>query len=111
MVKWVLIFWALPVGFLCLWYGLSYYDLNFGMMFFSRKMHDIVFEVYGNALGLPASDVPPLVARAMIIDSLLVFTIIAWRKRAPILGWWRGQGQAHPSKAALLMDDNLSNAP
>ena len=47
-----LIFWAGPLGFLWGWYFLSYYDLSMGMYFFSRDMHDLVFRIYGNVLGL-----------------------------------------------------------
>ena len=63
-MKYVLIFWALPLVFLGGWYGLSYYDVNFGFLILSRQMHDLVFQIYGNILGLPPEDIPLLVLRA-----------------------------------------------
>lgn len=79
-MKWVLIFWAGPVGFLFGWYGLSYYDVNLGTAFFSREMHDTVFAVYGNILGMEPDAIPPLVLKAIIVDTFLIAGII-WLKR------------------------------
>ena len=79
-MKWLIIFWALPLGLLFGWYGLSYYDLNFGTLFFSRRMHDTVFMVYGNLLGIEPETIPPLVLKAIIVDTFLLIGII-WLKR------------------------------
>ena len=47
-MKWFLILWACPVLLLTGWYGLSYYDMNFGIFMLTRQAHDLVFAVYGN---------------------------------------------------------------
>ena len=73
-----LIFWAGPLGFLWGWFFLSYYNLSMGMYFFSREMHDLVFQIYGNMLGIAPESIPPLVARACIFDTGLVLCLIAW---------------------------------
>jgi hypothetical protein len=89
-MKWFLVFWAGPILFLGGWYWLSYYDMSFGIFMFSRQVHDLVFQVYGHILGIPPESIPPLVARAIAVDSLLVFSLIAFRKRKAIRsGGWR----------------------
>lgn len=81
-MKVFLVLWALPILLLGGWYGLSYYDLSFGFFMLTRQAHDLVFAVYGNALGLAPETIPPLVARAIAVDSAIVFAIIAFRRRA-----------------------------
>ncbi|NTF07289.1 hypothetical protein G6L37_14165 [Agrobacterium rubi] len=109
-MKWFLILWAGPVGFLAAWYFLSYYDISFGFFMLTRQTHDLVFQIYGNVLGIPPDTIPPLVARAIAVDSLIVFSILAFRKRKTIAAWWRGH---QPSKAAASLPraESLSSAP
>ena len=95
-MRYILIFWALPMSILWGWYFMSYYDINFGLLFFSRLVHDFAFEFYGNILGIEPSTIPPLVARACIIDTGLIFAIYAFRKRKAIAAWWR-ERQAAPA--------------
>jgi len=110
-MKWLLIFWAAPVSFLGAWYYLSYYDMSFGVFMFTRQMHDLVFHIYGNILGIPPESIPPLVARAIAFDTLLVFAILAFRKRADILAWWKRRQVSRSGKAGLPRAESLSKAP
>lgn len=111
-MKWLLICWAGPVSFLGAWYYLSYYDMSFGIFMLTRQMHDLVFDIYGKILGIPPETIPPLVARAIAFDSLLVFAIYGFRRRATISGWWKRRQEASESgKAALPSADSLSKAP
>ncbi|MBP1860931.1 DUF6105 family protein [Rhizobium herbae] len=114
-MKWFLILWACPIIILTGWYGLSYYDMSFGIFMLTRQAHDLVFAVYGNVLGLPPETIPPLVARAIAFDSLVVFAIIAYRKRREIRAWYNGRfpaAQPSESKAGpFAKDANLSSAP
>ncbi|WP_019565495.1 DUF6105 family protein [Agrobacterium sp. 10MFCol1.1] len=105
-MKWFLILWAGPVAFLGSWYWLSYYDLSFGFFMLTRQTHDLVFQIYGNILGLPPESLPPLVARAIAVDSLIVFAILAFRKRKQIANWWQG---CQP--VARASAESLSSAP
>jgi hypothetical protein len=75
-MKWFLILWAGPVALLGSWYWLSYYDMSFGFYMLTRQTHDLVFEIYGNILGIPPENLPPMVARAIAVDSLIVFAIL-----------------------------------
>ncbi|CAN7250217.1 DUF6105 family protein [Rhizobium rhizogenes] len=110
-MKWVLIFWAAPVSFLGAWYYLSYYDMSFGIFMLTRQMHDLVFHIYGNILGIPPETIPPLVARAIAFDTLLVFALLAFRKRADILALWKRRQESRSGKAGLPRAESLSKAP
>lgn len=105
-MKWFLILWAGPVALLGSWYWLSYYDMRFGFYMLKRETHDLVFQIYGNILGLPPESLPPLVARAIVVDSLIVFAILAFRKRKQIAAWWMGR-----QSTARASAESLSSAP
>ena len=108
-MKWFLILWAGPIALLGSWYGLSYYDMSFGIFMLTRDAHDLVFQIYGNILGIPPENLPPLVLRAIIFDSFLVLCIIAFRRRKQIIAWWQARRQS--SSGVLARDESLSSAP
>jgi hypothetical protein len=111
-MKWLLIFWGGPVLFLTSWYALSYNDMSFGFFMLSREANDMVFTMYGNVLGIDPKTIPPLVARAMIFDSFVVFGLVAFRKRAAILSWYRSRrAQSVSGSADLASTSSLSSAP
>ncbi|KQS63383.1 hypothetical protein ASG39_16000 [Rhizobium sp. Leaf371] len=111
-MKWLLILWGGPVLFLTSWYTLSYNDINFGIFMLSREANDLVFQIYGNVLGIDPKSIPPLVARAMIFDSFIVFGLVALRKRKAILAWYRNRrAQSSAEAAARASDVSLSSAP
>jgi len=110
-MRWLLIFWAGPIVFLGSWYWLSYYDISFGIFMFTRQVHDLVFQVYGNILGIPPADIPPLVVRAVICDSLLLFSILGFRRRAAIKAWWQARQSSKPASSRLASKESLSSAP
>lgn len=109
-MKWFLIFWAGPIVFLGSWYELSYYDISFGTFFLSREMHDLVFRIYGAVLGVPPQEVPGLVARAVALDSVIVFGLILVRRNRAVRAWLGrrfGRAQAEPAES----EESLSSAP
>lgn len=111
-MKVFLVLWALPILLLGSWYGLSYNDMNFGVFMLTRQAHDLVFAVYGNALGLPPETIPPLVARAIVVDSLVVFSIMGFRRRRKIAAWWRARQSASLVESGVLPNaESLSSAP
>lgn len=109
-MKWFLVFWGGPIMFLGLWYGLSYYDMNFGIYMLRRDFNDLVFQIYGNVLGLPPEILPGLVAKAIVTDSAVLFAIIGFRRRKQIAAWWSAR-RSRAGGQRLLSDDNLSSAP
>lgn len=110
-MKWILFFWAAPLAILGGWYYLSYYDINFGYIMLSRPMHDLVFQIYGNVLGIAPESIPPLVLKAVCVDSLILFGIVAFKRRKAIVAWWQARQKSRSGDAALAIDDNLSSAP
>ncbi len=108
-MKWFLVFWAGPILLLGTWYGLSYYDMSFGFFMLTRQTHDLVFQIYGNILGLPPEILPGLVARAIVVDSLVLFAIIGFRRRKQIAAWWKARSAS--GHQPLASKDSLSSAP
>ncbi|MBZ0164009.1 MAG: DUF6105 family protein [Notoacmeibacter sp.] len=86
-MRYLLIFWAAPVALFWGWYYLSYYDINFGSIYLSRRLHDLVFELYGNILGIDPASIPSMIGNAFFIDTLVIGAIIAFRRRRAIAEW------------------------
>lgn len=80
-MKVFLVLWIMPIIMLGSWYGLSYYDINFGYRILTRDLHDLVFTIYGNLLGIPPESIPMLVLKAIIFDSFLVVGFIVIKRR------------------------------
>jgi hypothetical protein len=78
----ILLLWAIPLAFFWSWYGLSANDISFGTIFFSRALHDVVFETYARTLGLPAAAIPGMIAWACLVDTGVILAIAAFRWRA-----------------------------
>lgn len=116
-MKWFLILWAVPIALLGSWYGLSYYDINFGYRILSRELHDLVFVIYGNLLGVPAEDVPGMVLKAILVDSVLVAGIVVLRyRRQRIMAFIRAvfgsvKQMDQPAEEARSTAPSLSSAP
>lgn len=105
-MKWFIALWAAPMALIGSWYTLSYYDLNFGTRFLSRDLHDLVFIVYGNLLGIAPEAVPPLVMKAILVDTALVVGILVLRRKGYTLFSWlrslfsRDKERASPGSTA-----------
>lgn len=104
-MRYVLLFWALPMSFIWGWYFMSLNDVNLGSVYLSNEFHQLVFNIYGQVLGIDPTSIPALLARACIFDTFLIFGIIAFRRRASIRDWWNNRGQ----QQSKTQDDNLPN--
>ncbi len=103
-MRYVLILWALPMGIIWGWYFLSLNDINFGFLILSRLVHDAVFEVYGNILGVDPQTTPVLLAEACLFDTALIGARFAFRRRRQLMAWYRRQknnyfGESEPESA------------
>ncbi len=100
-MKWFLALWALPLVLFWGWFGLSYYDLNFGYLILSRQLHDLLFELYGQILGVDPRALPMMAAKACVFDSLLLTALLAFRRRRAIRDWIKARRAAYslPSPA------------
>ena len=111
-MKWIVILWALPLTLLGSWYGLSYYDINFGMRILSRDLHDLVFLIYGNLLGLDPEVIPGLVLKAVILDSAVLFGIVLLRRhRKGIAAFFRSLFARRAGQVDRESEASLSSAP
>lgn len=84
-MRYLLILWAVPLALFWSWYALSVNDLNFGSIYLSRQLHDMVFAVYAQTLGVAPETIPPMIAWACIVDTGIIGAIAAFRWRA---AWW-----------------------
>jgi hypothetical protein len=118
-LKWFLILWFLPISLMGAWYGLSYHDINFGFLMLSRQVHDMVLQIYGNMLGMEPDAIPPLLLKAIILDSLILLGIAAFRWRRGIAARVKARYAAfkaepeQPDYSDLSVDneESLSSAP
>lgn len=90
-MRWIFACWALPMGIFWGWFYLSYNDINFGYVMLTRQVHDLFFQLYGQVLGIDPATIPPLVAKACILDTLLILAIWAFRRRKAIMTWFRAR--------------------
>lgn len=90
-MRYVFAAWALPMVVIWGWFFLSYYDLNFGFTMLTRQVHDLVFQIYGNILGLDPATLPWLLAKACLVDTAIILAIWAFRRRRQIAGWIRAR--------------------
>jgi hypothetical protein len=109
-MRYILIFWGLPMGLFWGWYGLSYYDINFGYVFLSRVAHDFAFRFYGAILGVDPAIIPPLVAKACVVDTAIIFGIFGFRRRRQIMAWWAERKAAGPLAPAMKPADQAPPA-
>ena len=93
-MRYLLIFWAAPLGFFWGWFFLSANDINFGSIYLSRALHELVFELYGQMLGMDPATIPWLVAKACILDTFLIGCIFAFRRRKQLRVWFEAK-RAH----------------
>ncbi len=88
-MKYIFWLWLVPMALFWGWFGLSYYDVNFGLLFFSRDIHDMVFGIYASILGVSYETIVDGFIKACIFDTFLIGGIVAFRKRKQIKAWWQ----------------------
>jgi hypothetical protein len=100
-MRYFLLFWLLPVGFLVAWLQLSANDVSFGTVFFSRQMYDLVFGIYAEILGVDPAILPPMIYKALIVDTGILAAIVAFRRRKSIVAWINARRQPTPATAPI----------
>jgi hypothetical protein len=90
-MKYIIAIWAAPLVLFWGWFFLSLNDINFGFVFLTRQVHDLVFRLYGNMLGIDPATIPGMIADACLFDSAVIAAIWAFRRRREIAGWARSQ--------------------
>jgi hypothetical protein len=98
-MKYVLAAWAAPLVLFWGWFFLSLNDINFGSIFLTRQLHDVVFQIYGEMLGVPPQTIPAMIADACIVDTAVIVAIWALRRRREIAAWIRARyGRSFPAR-------------
>ncbi len=104
-MKYLLLAWLTPLALFWGWFFLSLNDINFGTIFFSRALHEVLFELYGQMLGIDPATIPWLIAKACILDTLILLAIWAFRRRKNIMAWInarRGSNTAEQAMARIM---------
>ena len=86
-MKYIFAAWAAPLVIFWGWFFLSLNDINFGSVFLTRDLHDLVFQIYGEMLGVDPETIPMMVANACIFDTGIIAAIWAFRRRREIAAW------------------------
>ena len=94
-MRWVFSIWAAPLVIFWGWYFLSLNDMHFGYVMLTRDAHEIVFQLYGEMLGIEPATIPWLLAKACILDTLLLLALWAFRRRRNIAAWIRSARGRH----------------
>lgn len=94
-MKYLIAIWASPLVLFWGWYFLSLNDINFGYVMLTRQVHDLVFQLYGDMLGIDPATIPGLVAEACVFDSFVVVAIWAFRRRRQLVAAGRALYRRH----------------
>jgi hypothetical protein len=110
-MRYIFALWAAPLVLFWGWFYLSFNDINFGYVMLSRQFHDLLFQIYGNILGIEPERIPRMVARACVIDTLLLMALWAFRRRRQISAFIRAKlGKADASGSAAQLAQPVENA-
>jgi hypothetical protein len=90
-MKYVVAIWAAPLVLFWGWFFLSLNDINFGSIFLTRQLHDLVFKIYGEMLGVSPETIPAMIADACIVDTAIIVGIWGLRRRREIAAWLRSR--------------------
>ena len=82
-----ILFWVLPLGSFWGWYFAAKADL--GYIIFSRAIFDQTFAVYETVLGLDSDQIAWLIVDAIVVDSAIILSILAFRRRKKIIAYVR----------------------
>ncbi len=109
-MRYIFALWAAPLILFWGWFFLSLNDINFGYVMLSRQLHDFVFQLYGETLGIDPAVIPGLVARACIIDTGLLLAFWAFRRRREIAAWVRKKRGLETESAGAQPAQPVENA-
>jgi len=104
-MKYLVAFWAVPLVTFWSWYFLSLNDINFGTVYLSRDLHDLIIELFGILMALDPAAVPGVIAEGCVFDALILLAIWAFRRRRELAVWIGERYERHfaaPATAILV---------
>ncbi|SMC53211.1 hypothetical protein SAMN06297251_103201 [Fulvimarina manganoxydans] len=101
------LFWVAPLSFFWSWYFLAQADV--GGVLYTREVFDQTFAIYGAILGMSPDEIAWLIAKAIVVDSLILLAIIAFRRRRKIAAFIAERRNAGKAESQDDMD-SLSGA-
>jgi hypothetical protein len=99
-MRYILALWAAPLILFWGWFLLSANNIHFGYVMLTRQAHDLIFQLYGETLGIDPTIIPGLIVKACIIDTLLILAIYAFRRRKVIVAWIRTQRASYSGESS-----------
>lgn len=84
-MKYVFALWAAPLVLFWGWYFLSLNDIHFGYVMLTRQVHDLVFQLYGDMLGIDPQTIPGMIAKACALDTMILLAFWAFRRRKTLI--------------------------
>jgi len=109
-MKYIVAVWAAPLTLFWGWFFLSLNDINFGSVYLSRRLHDLVFQLYGQMLGVDPKTIPMMIAEACLFDAALLAAIWAFRRRRDVIAWAKNCREryfAAKSEPAVQSESNV----
>ena len=111
----ILLLWTIPLVFFWTWFALSANDISFGTIFFSRQLHDLMMQIYGNMIGVDPATVPMLLAWACIVDTGIILAIAAFRWRSkwyPVVrDWLAGNREKRAGEGGVVLTPDAKADP
>lgn len=90
-MRYLLVFWGIPVGGLALWYYLSINDISFGVFLLSREFNDSYFAIYSKVLGIDVDVIRGSLMRVLLVDSIFVFAVVYFKPFSRLRNWWKNR--------------------
>ena len=101
-MKYLLAVWLTPLLLFWGWFFLSLNDMNFGYVMLTRDVHDLVFQLYGEFLGVDPASIPAMVGHACLFDTALIVAIWAFRRRRELAAWGRIRWASYRDRASAI---------
>lgn len=96
-MRYVLALWLTPLVLFWGWYFVSINDFNFGYVLLSRAFNLAIFDLYGELLGIDPAIIPWMMAKAFVLDTAILLSIWAFRRRKLIAAKFRERRQRYMS--------------
>lgn len=111
-MRYLILFWGIPVGFLALWHVMSMNDISFGIYFLSREFNDTYFGIYSQVTGVDVDTIRGSLPRILLIDTVFVFAVVYFKPFSRLKNWWKNYRLAKAeAKKSNTHHDHMIKSP